>query len=170
MEQLTITCTDITDVRARFHRIQTKALLLARSPRQKQMVLGRAPTIFSIGLSEFTHSEASESRLQNFEHRLEQIESKLDRLLEMQHESRNSPPNWFAQSSEQLLREIGSVGDEIKDLASCRAGWRSRPSHHRPTLQPSRGPAPPGIITARCRNNPPRPAWSRCLGSGHRAC
>ena len=111
---------DVARIRAGLDRVRKKAFLLSGIP-QKDAVLpvASSPTC-TITVSEFSNPEDSESRLHSCEHRLEQIEAKLDQLLDIQLRSQNSPPVWFDQSSQRLFQEIAAVGGQIENLSSDR--------------------------------------------------
>jgi hypothetical protein len=115
----------IARIRTGLFRVQAKALLLSKNPRKAvaSMVVA-SNTPFRITVSELGTPEDSESRLHSCERRLEQIEAKLDRLLDIQLRSLNDPPLWFTQSSQNLLREIAAVGGQVTTLASDSASLK----------------------------------------------
>ena len=104
-----------------FCRIQAKALLLSKGAPDGSVPVVASHASCTITVSEFGNPEDSESRLHSCERKLEQIEAKLDRLLDIQLRSQNDPPSWFAQSSQRVLQDIAAVGGQVRDLSSDRS-------------------------------------------------
>jgi len=103
-----------------FCRIQAKALLLSKGNLEDLVPVVVPLSLCTITVSEVSNPEDSDSRLHSCERRLEQIEAKLDQLLDIQLRSQDAPPPWFAQSSKRLLQEVAAVGGRVRDLSSER--------------------------------------------------